>query len=283
MPDTVKAVRFRFRFYLILFFAALIVGTVGFMALEGMSFSEALYFIIVTMATVGYGDISPETGPGRVLAVVMIVMGVGTFLGVIANATELILTKRQQQSRMEKLNMVIGLFFSELGTNLLTLFSDADPSQEEIKEVLRVEGDWTAEDFANVRRQLGKKDYELDPDLVSLPDLVQISKGKRAFVVGLLENAAVMEHEAFTDVLWAVFHLIDELEARDDVSSLPPFDRAHIIGDTQRAYGRLVDQWLRYMQHMQRRYPYLFSRAVRQNPFVTKSKNVLKQSEGQND
>jgi hypothetical protein len=92
-----------------------------------------------------------------------------------------------------------------------------------------------------------------------------------------------MEHEAFTDVLWAVFHLVDELEARNDVSNLLNFDWAHILGDTQRVYERLVMQWLRYMEHMQQRYPYLFARAVRRNPFIKSKSTVLDQVEKQNE
>lgn len=279
MPETVRAVRFRFRFYLALFLLALVGGTIGFAVLEGKNPAESLYFIVVTMATVGYGDISPETTGGRLLTVVVIVLGVGTFLGVIANATELFLTKREQQSRMEKLNMVIGLFFSEVGTGMLTVCSDSDPQRDEIKELLRVEGEWTGEDFQRVRRQLNRRTYELDPDEVNLEDLARLLHGQRKFVVGLLENGAVMENETFTDVLWAVFHIVDELGAREDVTDLMSFDRAHIIGDVQRAYELLVVQWLRYMEHMQQRYPYLFSRAVKENPFVVKKSNILERLE----
>ncbi len=279
MAHPVKSARFRFIFYLSLFLLALSAGTVGFAVLEKMGIVESLYFVIVTMATVGYGDISPQSVAGRLLAILVIVVGVGTFLSMIANAAEMFLSKREHRSRMHKLNMVIGLFFSEVGTGLLTVCSDADPRREEIRESLRIEGDWTAEDFARVRRQLEKQEFELDPDRVSLPDLARLLRGERRFMVGLLENPAVMEHEDFTDVLWSGFHLADELEAREDVSGLVSFDRAHIMGDTQRVYGLLVVQWLRYMQHMQSRYPYLFARAVRENPFVVKKSAVLQQLE----
>jgi hypothetical protein len=252
------------------------------MLIEGMEFVQSLYFVLVTMATVGYGDVSPQTSLGRLLAMIVIVLGVGTFLSMVANAAELFLSKREQERRMQKLNMVIGLFFSEIGTSLLTVCSDADPQRDEIKEILPKRREWTAEDFERVERQLKKREYELDPDKVDLSELLQLLSGQRKFVVGLLENPAVMEHEEFTEILWSVFHLVDELEARDEVSSLMSFDRAHIIGDTQRVYKHLVLQWLGYMEHMQERYPYLFARAVRQNPFVVSKSKILEQAEKQN-
>jgi hypothetical protein len=162
-----------------------------------------------------------------------------------------------------------------VGTALLTVCSDADPQRDDVKEILRVEGEWTAEDFARVRGQLKGRNYELDVEKVRLKELGRVLRGQRKFIVGLLENSAVMEHESFTDVLWAVFHVVDELEDRQNLDNLPGFDRGHILGDVQRAYGLLVVQWLRYMQHMQKRYPYLFSRAVRRNPFVLKKSSVL--------
>jgi hypothetical protein len=275
MAAPLRRLKFRFFFYLLVFLLALTVGTVGFAILEDTPPLESLYFVIVTMATVGYGDISPQTTGGRLLAVLVIVVGVATFLSMLANAAEIFLSSREHESRMHKLNMVIGLFFSEVGTDLLTVLSDADPQRGEIREILRVEGDWTREDFAQVQRELRKLDAELDAEEISLPELARLLQGKRRLVVDLLENPAVMEHEDFTDVLWATFHLVDELEAREDVTSLPSFDRAHIIGDAQRIYKLLITRWLHYMEHMQRYYPYLFSRAVRSNPFVTKKSAVL--------
>lgn len=43
------------------------------------SFGEAMWWSIVTMSTVGYGDISPVTTTGRNVAVTMIIVGIGIF------------------------------------------------------------------------------------------------------------------------------------------------------------------------------------------------------------
>ena len=50
--------------------------------------SDALWYTIVTISTVGYGDYYPVTNPGRIAGVVIIVVGVGifgTFTGYLAN------------------------------------------------------------------------------------------------------------------------------------------------------------------------------------------------------
>ncbi len=83
----------------------------------------------------------------------------------------------------------------------------------------------------------------------------------------LLENPNLLEHDDFTDLLWAVFHLTEELLKRDNLENLTAADYEHLSLDIERAYSRLVKEWLHYMQHLLENYPYLFSLAIRTNPF----------------
>ena len=77
----------------------------------------------------------------------------------------------------------------------------------------------------------------------------------------------MLEHDTFTDLLWAVTHLTEELACRENCGDLPETDLQHLTGDMKRAYILLVHEWLDYMQHLKQNYPYLFSLAVRMNPF----------------
>jgi hypothetical protein len=264
-----KALRLRLIVYISLFLAVMALGTVGSMIAEGLALGDAVYFTIATVATVGYGDIHPATPAGKVLAVLLIVLGVGTFLGAIGNATEIMLSRREQRSRMEKLNMVIGVFFSELGNRLLALFAAADAQAQRLRQDFQVSGKWTADDWARVEKALDEVEYEVPWDAVGQAELRRLLFGHRDFLVRLLENPVLLEHETFTDVLWAIFHLADELQLADQQDQLAPDHRRHLGVDITRAYGRLARQWLSYMQHLQGRYPYLFALAIRTNPFVS--------------
>ncbi|MHB8108909.1 MAG: hypothetical protein ACYDHW_02625 [Syntrophorhabdaceae bacterium] len=90
---------------------------------------------------------------------------------------------------------------------------------------------------------------------------------KRDFMVRLLENPVLLEHEAFTDLLRAVFHLTEELAYRQDFDSMPPSDTNHLAGDIKRSYHLIVSEWLVYMRFLKNNYPFLFSLAIRTNPF----------------
>ncbi len=270
-----RSLQIRLKIFLVVFCAVIVCGTLGFMAVEDISIVDAFYFSIVTISTVGYGDIHPATSGGKILAVFLIIMGVGTFLGVIANVTELLLNRRETRTRIEKLNMVIGTFYSEVGTRLLTIFCKSDPGLETILPDLIITNDWSDEDFGDVAEKLKNYSYDIDIERIDLEALREFLLAKRDFMVRLLENPALLEHEAFTDLLRAVFHATEELTYRDDLGILPGKDLMHLAGDLKRAYNPLVHQWVDYMHYMKDNYPYLFSLAMRTNPFDTSTSAII--------
>jgi voltage-gated potassium channel len=270
-----KAIRFRLVVFLVLLIVIMFGGTLGFQAVEGLSFVDALYFSIVTIATVGYGDIHPVTQAGKLCAIVLIITGVGTFLGVIANATEMMLSKWETERRHQKLNMITGLFFGQVGTRLLTHFSDCDPNIGDIRKELIVTSGWSDRDFVKVTRSLKAYDYRINFQKLNLGDLRAFLTEKTSILLSLLENPVIVEHEIFSDLLAAVFHLHDELVYRTDFSHLPESDMKHLAGDVQRVYGLLVSQWMDYMKYLKNNYPYLFSLAIRTNPFDQEASPVV--------
>lgn len=187
-----------------------------------------------------------------------------------------LLDVREKRSRFEKLNMVIGVFFSEIGTKLLTYFSDFDPNLEKIRNDFLFKDTWTDREFSNAGKKLKSYDYTVDMGRVSLNDLRQFLLGKRNFLLRLLENPNLLEHETFTNLLQAVFHMTEELVCREDINRLPESDVQHLAGDIKRSYGLLVMEWLNYMKHLRFNYPYLFSLALRTNPFDLTASPIVK-------
>ena len=62
---------------------AIISGTGFYSIVEGLRFVDALYFSVVTLTTVGYGDFAPETDAGKLFTAVYVLVGVGIVLAFI--------------------------------------------------------------------------------------------------------------------------------------------------------------------------------------------------------
>ncbi len=178
-----------------------------------------------------------------------------------------LLTQRDKQAMLKKMNMVIGVFFSEAGSSLIKSLAGSTSSAEGLKENLLVNNKWTDKDFRLTRKQLVSFNHIINVKKEALAPLRDILLSKRRFLLTLLENPNLLEHDSFTNLLWSVFHLTEELSLRKDLSTLPDADLEHIAGDIKRAYGLIVVEWLDYMKHLKSDYPYLFSLAIRTNPF----------------
>jgi len=66
----------------------LLVGTVVYTLLEGWSPIDALYFSVVTLATVGFGDLHPTTEPAKLFTVGYILIGIGILAAFASELTK---------------------------------------------------------------------------------------------------------------------------------------------------------------------------------------------------
>lgn len=70
--------QYRDLIYVTLF--VLLLGTVVYHFLEGWSWLDALYFSVVTLTTVGFGDYAPQTDGGKLFTILYIIIGIGIIL-----------------------------------------------------------------------------------------------------------------------------------------------------------------------------------------------------------
>lgn len=188
---------------------------------------------------------------------------------------ERILTRQERQAKLQKLNMVVGAFFSELGNYLLSdLIKDFD-NRVEIAQALNITGKWTREDFRKAAEFARHLKVAVDYRKIDMEGLKAFLAGKREFLMGLLANSGLLENDNFTNLLWAVTHLDEELEARLSFANLPETDLKHIAGDIARMYDYLASEWLEYAEHLKSKYPYLFSLIVRTHPFQERPSAIV--------
>jgi hypothetical protein len=186
-----------------------------------------------------------------------------------------ILSAQEKRSRQHKMNMVIGTFFSAVGGELIRRLTAMVEDQTALRQRLDLNMKSTEVDIAAARQWVGQAKFGLRPTPEQLQCLKEAVTAERPFLLGLLENPTLLEHDAFTDLLWATFHVAEELGARPSLDNLPTPDMRHLAGDVERAYGHLLGQWLGYMLHLRRDYPYLFSFAARTNPLRLQARAEL--------
>lgn len=110
----------------------LVGGTTGMMIIEKMRFLDALYMVVITLSTVGYGEVQPLHDAGRIFVMGMIGFGVVTvtlFASVVGEVifegqfTELV-TRRKMESSITKLeNHSIIAGFGRVGRQVAVEFS----------------------------------------------------------------------------------------------------------------------------------------------------------------
>jgi hypothetical protein len=177
------------------------------------------------------------------------------------------LTHRERQSKLQKLNMVIGAFFSEIGYYLLRNLLEHFENRKEISEHLNVTAIWGKKDFKKAADFARDLPVKVDYRNLDLNQLKEFLSSRREFLLTLLENPSLLEDDRFTDLLWAVTHLDEELEVRPILNSLSEKDLGHIASDIHRMYDHLASEWLDYVEHLKSNYPYLFSLILRTHPF----------------
>lgn len=186
-----------------------------------------------------------------------------------------LLTVREKKDRLNKMNMAVGAFFGEVGIEMLARLLPMNRRTEPVPPSLNLELDWNKRDFQTAVRQAKGFAFDLDASPENLQALKTLLLEKRQFLLLMLENPSLLEHNTFTDTLLAVFHLTDELTARESLEQLPEPDLEHLAADARRALNHLLVQWFHYAFHLQTNYPYLYSMAVRRNPFQENGSVIL--------
>lgn len=210
---------------------------------------KVLFYLVIDLAFM----------PLDVLVVVLVVEG--------------IINKKEKETILEKLDMIMSVFFSEFGTEFLSKFIKISNKNDKVNNLLKSINNWSDNQFNNFLNELKKTPCEIDLNLNSnerkifLIELKELLVRNRSFLIRLLENPNLLEKDTFSNLLLAIFHLDEELEKRDLNVELIESDYEHLTNDINRVYSTLVYEWINYLYYLKLHYPYMFSISIRTNPF----------------
>lgn len=144
----------------------LVAGTIGYVRLEGFTLLEAFYMTVITISTVGFGEINELTNVGRIFTVFLILLGVGSVAFAAHSFTESLIEKasnpnsrkKAMKKRIDKLRdhcIICGhgrvgaaaaSYFKEMGAGFVVIeSSETELRFLEEEGYLTVSGDATSE------------------------------------------------------------------------------------------------------------------------------------------
>ncbi len=188
-----------------------------------------------------------------------------------------ILRDREKKERLQHQNIVINSFFSEIGTDTIRLLNKDIINLKELSILLCMNQDWNNAKFDNTLKVLNSFSYQFNITHDSLNAIKSSLSKNKAYILSFFSNPNLLEIDSFTNMLWALYHLIDELEHRTNICELPDSDIEHLKNDIIRIYGMLICLWVIYMKNLKVKYPYLWSLALRINPFSENNDVIIKQ------
>lgn len=83
-----------FRGVVWLAFTTILAGGLVFARFEGWTFFQGVYFSVITLTTVGYGDLTPVTFAGRMFAILYVLIGVGIIVALVGQVAAHIIAAR---------------------------------------------------------------------------------------------------------------------------------------------------------------------------------------------
>ena len=183
---------------------------------------------------------------------------------------ERMLERREKEHGKEKLNMLVGVFYAEIGTQLLGYFVEQD-DRVSICKKLRIKDPsiWDEDYFKRLQQLNSMYHYEVSLEKVDLIQLKELLHDGKNLLITLMTTESLHDHETFTEMLMLIMHLKEELDLRD-ISSLNESERLHLEQDMTALYRYLTYEWCYYLNYLSKHYPGLFNTAIMLSPFNKK-------------
>ncbi len=173
-----------------------------------------------------------------------------------------LINEREHQNRLEKSKMLQSTFYTELGNALVRTLLESAAQSKQISELITFRS-MSDRDLKSLQEEIFQMplDISLSKEIFNQANGLLLSA--RTSLMVLSSNPLLFEHEAFTDLLWSVFHLMDEYQLRGEFDSLSAGDLEHLNLDYEKTYRQLLSGYIANAQYLHDTYPNLFAATVK--------------------
>jgi len=239
------------QFYWLIFFGVLLLTTSATVYLfHYMIFRDAHHIFLYLIGDIGFVP----------LEVILITMVFHKFL-----------LRKEKHVKFEKLNAVVGVFFTRVGNDLIQFLSQYDLQYEETKKFIDVHNDWTTSDFDKKIKEFRTYKANIDTDQIPLSVLQRIIKKEESLILQVFGNTDMLDSYSLAYLFHTMFHLIDNLDhsTKNGRTSLHKLDI-----NVEKLYTFLIYRWLHYTKHISEFYPHHYPTLVNKH---TSRKNLTAQ------
>lgn len=176
--------------------------------------------------------------------------------------------KTHREEARSKVSIIETLYFNESGGTMLRYLTSFDPDAARLRELLQVTEDWRSSDFRQAIRQLKSYPFLLDLDRIDFFGLHYHLSQRHEYYRSMLENPALTQSEAFTEMIMKIYLLWEELDGRTNLYQLPEKDRSYLAELLHEIYRELTEYWLDNVYNHSIHNRFRLHRAIESNPFM---------------
>ncbi len=173
-----------------------------------------------------------------------------------------VMNDRERKERLEKTQMLTSSFFTELGAELLfelTDLAEADDTFIHAFESTRITDESSLHAMQELTRNSKFKIHLTEESYNSIRTMI---REHRTMLLVISSNPLLLEHEDFTNMLWSIFHLLDEFRLRGDYQNFSQQDLSHIETDLAETMQLLIISWYVNILYTKNHYPNFFNTAL---------------------
>lgn len=171
---------------------------------------------------------------------------------------ENLVNQREKKEKMSKLNMLVGLFFVEMGFEVLKILSDGDDKIEDILKETHFSKD--------LGQFLISYDYKLNLEVIDKDALSNLFTKNINLITTLVSNETVLDKETFFNLLIAILGFRGSLVFRNN-KTFSNKDMNNISKSLSKIYKTLVLLWYEYSDYLYSVRPNAYSGDLFINPF----------------
>lgn len=171
-----------------------------------------------------------------------------------------LIAAQEKKERQEKTRMLTSTFYTELGARLMALILRAADDGAELASLADRSVDCEEEE-RRLRRELSERDIRVSINEEIYESSRKLILDRRVALLVISSNPMLLEHEDFTDMLWGVFHLIDEFRLRGDYSRLSEEDIRHLNEDFSQVLKLMLMNWVSNARYLKEAFPNYYSTA----------------------